>query len=281
MQYNDTKDFITLVFEGYQHRKRTNTLYDEDSTIPQQIIKLYYDSINKGLIHKPNFDEIFEKYKRKYIYNESRVDENISENEKKGLAEVYDYLLHYDFNKKKFDIFIEGLQIHCLLYKYCKIPGEELETFGGKLRQSTVFLQKTFLEVPDAEVAKRYFQSYCAKPLPELDLTKENGIFDYIDTCVDITAELIRYQPFQDGNKRTFRSILNLLFKRVNLPPVYIKTSEKEEYKDCLLEGMENQDYSRLKKFYYYKICDSIYDLDVVPDMKHYIEEKQEEKKRY
>ena len=58
------------------------------------------------------------------------------------------------------------------------------------------------------------------------------------------------------------------MFKQYNLPPVYVKTKEREEYKDALMKAMRNKDYTSLNQFYYYKICDSIYDLDIVEELK-------------
>ena len=42
------------------------------------------------------------------------------------------------------------------------------------------------------------------------------------------------------------------------------KPGEKEEYIKAMNEGVVNHDYSSIYKFYYYKICDSIYELDIV-----------------
>ena len=43
-----------------------------------------------------------------------------------------------------------------------------------------------------------------------------------------------------------------------------IVLDEKEEYIKAMNEGVVNHDYSSIYKFYYYKICDSIYELDIV-----------------
>lgn len=260
---NELRDLIILIFEGYLKRKEEKRLYQKDSSIPEQIIVMYYKA-NEN----PHFRILYNNFKRKYLYNESRIDETISEDERKGLDRVYDYIKEYDFSKKKFDIFVESMKIHMLLYSACPYP-----EFGGILRDSMAVLKNEIVEVPPAEEARKYFQSFVGKKLPNVDFSDPNSIFDYINSCIYITTELIRNQPFADGNKRTFRALLNLMFKQYNLPPVYVKTKEREEYKDALMRALQKKDYTSLNRFYYYKICDSIYDLDISEELK-----KEEEK---
>lgn len=255
---NSLRDLIVLIFEGYLKRKSEHRLYQKDSLIPEQIISMYYQSNSD-----PQFNTIYYNFKRNYLYNESRIDETITEEERKGLSKVYDYIRNYDFNKQKFDIFVEAMKIHMLLYSECPHP-----EFGGQLRNDSVVLNKEMIEVPPADEAKKYFQSFIGRKLPEVDFNNSISIFDYINSCIYITTELIKAQPFTDGNKRTFRALLNLMFKQYNLPPVYVKTKERAEYKDALMKAMKKKDYTSLNQFYYYKICDSIYDLDISEELK-------------
>lgn len=269
MKDDGLREFIILAFEGYLKRKEENRLYQRDSQIPQIIIDMYYKSTEE-----PQFRMIYNNFKRNYLYNESRIDETITEEEKLGLTKVYDYIRNYDFEKKKFNVFVEGMRIHQLLYSEC--VGSE---FGGSLRTDPVVLYNSSVEIPAAEDARAYFQSFITKKLPELDRNNPVSIFDYINSCIYISTELIKAQPFSDGNKRTFRSLLNLMFKQYNLPPVYIKTKEREEYKDALMAALTKRDYVALNQFYYYKICDSIYDLDILPELKDMKREPKEMQK--
>lgn len=254
---SELRDLIVLIFEGYLKRKEEKRLYQKDSLIPEQIISMYYKA-NEC----PQFRILYNNFKRQYLYNESRIDETLSDEERKGLDRVYDYIKDYDFSKQKFDIFVEALKIHCLLYSACPYP-----EFGGKLRDNTAVLKNEIVEVPPADEARRYFQSFIGMKL-DVDFSDPTSIFTYINTCIYITTELIRNQPFADGNKRTFRALLNLMFKQHNLPPVYVKTKEREEYKDALIKAMQKRDYTSLNQFYYYKICDSIYDLDISEELR-------------
>ena len=255
---NELRDFIVLVFECYRKRKEEHRLYKKDSLIPEQIITMYYKSNQK-----PHFKIIYDNFKRYYLYNESRIDQTLLEEERKGLAKAYEYIKSYDFSKQKFDIFIEAMKIHMLLFSECPYP-----EFGGKLRDGSAVLKNEIIEVPNYEEARSYFQSFIGKDLPKVDFNDPYSIFDYINACIYVTTELIRVQPFNDGNKRTFRALLNLMFKQYNLPPVYVKTKERAEYKDALMKAMKKRDYTSLNQFYYYKICDSIYDLDISEELK-------------
>lgn len=253
------REFIYHIFEGYKKRKESNNLYAIDSKIPENIITAYYQYTDKV-----NPDIIYRNYKKKYIYNESRVEFNITKEEQKGLGAVYDYINKFDFEKDKFNIFVQALYIHQKLYSECKDT-----SFGGQLRDGEVCLYDSNVEVLPPKDAIKFFQKYLGESDKIMGDLKSKNIFEYINECIKITTELIKVQPFFDGNKRTFRSLLNLMFKAKGLPPVYIKVKEREEYKEALLKAMIDNDYTYLNKFYYYKICDSIYELDIEPSLKN------------
>ena len=88
-------------------------------------------------------------------------------------------------------------------------------------------------------------------------------LMDYIDRAIEIKCKLIEIHPFEDGNGRTFRALVNLLFRKINLPPIYVRKLEKREYIEAMDRAIRLKDTSSIKKFYYYKICDSIIELDI------------------
>lgn len=152
--------------------------------------------------------------------------------------------------------------LHHLTYK---------SKIGGRLRsndyEDEVMLKGTDIKVPKASDAMRIMNSYISKEKKEEfnKILKDSNIIDYIAYCVKETTDLIKVQPFMDGNKRTFRSLLNLMLKAKNMPPVYVKSSESEEYKDALFKAMRGEGYNEIIGFYLFKICDSIYELDIKP----------------
>ena len=89
----------------------------------------------------------------------------------------------------------------------------------------------------------------------------------YIDDCIKLKCALVKIHPFGDGNGRSARALLNLYFKLANIPPVYVKRSEKEEYQEAMGKAIcdeeYNPDFTSINRFYYYKLCDSIVELDI------------------
>ena len=122
---------IIELFEGYKKRKEENRLYSHKDEVPKIIISEYLK-----LVEKPAFNNIINLYKRNYILCESNVEPYVSAEEKAGLADVYDYILSYDFNKTTFNVFTASMIIHQKLYKNC---GDG--SFGGKLRDSNAVLK--------------------------------------------------------------------------------------------------------------------------------------------
>lgn len=293
-------------FELYVAAKRHKDLYrhDLDYSAVKTIIRFYYDTV------KPDYNNLIYNFKNKYIANEILVEKNNSIYERRGVSLVYAYIQAFDNKNDFFDIFMCSVKMHQLLFKpfddmqedksklleeIIKLEEEAKEEknigkfkkakelreeyrltppkFGGRFRTENVRLAKADYDVPSPKEAISFINSFL-NPEKEEEFSNylnNKDVFEYIDYCVKTVVDLIKYQPFQDGNKRTFRSLLNLMFKKRNLPPVYITPNEREEYKDALLKAIIEEDYSDIIGFYYYKICDSIYELNI----KSYIESKE------
>jgi len=304
----DSLALLTTAFALYNISKSHNSILKnkDDAIICKNLIKQYYKRV------KPNYVHMILNFKRRYIANEALVEKNDTPEERKGVALVYDYITNYDIDKEPFSIFTNSLQIHSLLYKPCddknksdiesrRLKAQELfeeakrdrdlkkfkeareylnsvETarFGGNLRKGPVRMNEFNVKVPDADEACRLFNEYLQpeKVKEYEDALNNDDIFEYIRYCVKTTADLIAIQPFGDGNKRTFRTLLNLMFKKRNLPPVYIVKKERKTYHEALEKAVCNKDYEDLIDFYYFKICDSIYKLDFEPYLRYLEKEK-------
>lgn len=269
----DKEQYIKLLFDSYLRRKAENELYSKTSSVPKVIILEYL-----SFIKKPAFEDLIGKYKSEYIFCESLIENNMSNEEIYGLANVYDFIQNFNFNKDNFNIFTTSLQIHYLLYKMC---GDG--TFGGKLRETTAVLNDWNVEVPDATDAAKVFNSFISNSDFIFDKYKKGDIFGYINDCIKLNVALIKLQPFADGNKRTFRALLNLQLKILNIPPIAIEEQENGEYKQALYKAITakcDDDYNDLFQFYLYKICDSIIRLDINNSkLKSYSEKEKYEKK--
>lgn len=209
--------------------------------------------------HKRYYEQILEEYKVRYIYNESKVEGNVTPEEQVGISLVYDYIQNFNFEKDYFNIFTTSLIIHQKLFSQCPA----CEGFGGNLRNATAILTDSGVDVMSADEAKKYFNSFISTSDEIFEPLKYDDILGYIENCIYVTTNLIKAQPFADGNKRTFRSLLNLLLKRITLPPIYISIPERKLYKEYLLEAMRDGYYMDLFDFYYERIEESIIELDL------------------
>lgn len=248
----EVADFILTLGEIFKERRIEDMIYSEGDELPENIISLYLYYVNN--LYKRDYQLVVEDFKKAYIENELNVEPGAGPFEDVGLGYIYDYIGSYDFSKKVPNVFLEGMKLHMLLYSACPHP-----EFGGKLRMDPVRLKGIDYKVPDAEEARRDFQSYVTKNI-EVD---EANIFAYIDECIDICVHLIGVQPFPDGNKRTLRGLLNLFFARIGIPPIYIKESEKEIYREILMDALVTKDNKLITRFYYCKICEAIVDVNV------------------
>lgn len=271
MNDEEAREYIALLFAGYSKRKKDGKLYEISDKIPKIIILTYYACIKKAMF--TNMLEAFkEKYipetnvknfKERYLYNENKLEVVQMKEEEQGLRLVYDYVLEkHDLE----NISIYTLtDIHELLYS--KTPHPE---FGGKYRVEPAWLFNTSIETPNYYMIVREMNSLRdeVSNLVERgkDLGKNNSpdkLFDYISDCIKLMCTIIQIQPFANGNKRSTRAFINLLFRLANIPPVYIENKERDKYQEALQEAIINKDYSKLNHFYYYKICDSIISLDI------------------
>lgn len=113
---NSIRDYISLLFDGYKLKKQENRLYKNDDEIPKIIIKQYLD-----LVEKPAFNDLITDYKNRYIVCESKVEPNFTKEEQQGLADVYDFIQNFDFDKMQFNVFITTLTMHNKLFAHCGV----------------------------------------------------------------------------------------------------------------------------------------------------------------
>ena len=299
---NDSKEIFALAFEFLKTAENQKSLYYDiaNKKLVQQLIELYYKTI------KVDYETMSYNFRKKYIENEAKVEYNDEDLqiEYLGIGYMYDYIQNYN-TEKSFDLFVEGLNLHQLLYKAYdekfnsdqeKIHEEYLrqleeakknkdvaewkrinailrkesgtsKRFGGNLRDQEVDLKNVDYHVPSAKDAKAFFNEFMKpeKKIEYYNMLSSTSILAYIEYCVKISVDIIKNQPFNNGNKRTSRALLNLMFKNKNIPPVYILNHERKAYKDALLKAITEGDYKDITNFYCFKICDSIYELDIKP----------------
>lgn len=258
----DVKTIIEIVFNEYKAKKKAHSIYNADDFIPQNLIKLYYSRDGEH----SDFKDIVSNFKEKYLNQESKLEGVHTKEEVEGLGVVYDYIRGDDWQHCA-NIYII-LQLHSLLFS--KTPYPEA---GGKLRNSDCYIMNYPVNtLPYNQICSEIASLYT--PFGELikkgidlgmnnTLSNEDNLIEYINECLKLKCRLIEIHPFFDGNGRTMRALVNLLFKLAGLPPVYVKASEKKKYIEAMDKAVAENNYHYINKFYYYKICDSILELDV------------------
>lgn len=255
----DTEFIIRETFLGYKWRKERGKLYGADRDLPTKLIKMYYE-LNPDEI---TFDRLRKAFVRKYIRNESRLECVHSEFELKGLERMYEYI-HSSEIDDRFDVYTL-LDLHRALFSYSPYP-----EYAGNIRNDNVYLPGTGIDICDWRYIRRNLNDvdedvqYLRSIASEIRNSDDSDqLLAYLDCCVEVNCRLIKIHPFMDGNGRTIRGFTNKLFEDVGLPPIYILERERGEYHRAMNKAINDFDYTDIKDFYRYKICDSIIELDI------------------
>lgn len=251
----DNEFIIQQCFLGYQYRKVRKQLYQVDADIPKKLICLYY-SINEYI----DFDIFKEAFIRKYIKEESALENVHNQIEKDGMRLMYEYM---QTNLEEFSIY-SILDYHRMLYSKA-----EYAEYAGHFRNEDAYINGKNTELTPwtmiwSEIRRLNQETNeLIKISQKIKNTKNlDKMFDYINRCIELKCKIIRIHPFIDGNGRTMRCFLNKLFELGGIPPVYIKQKEKTEYINAMNKA-NHDDYKDIIQFYYYKICDSLVELDI------------------
>lgn len=260
----DIDFMIQEAFLGYKYRKSKNKLYEDTAEVPTKLIKIYYELTP----HKIEFDNMKKAFIRKYINNESEIEgvdtKNIhSKAEIEGLKVMYEYI-HSDDINYMFDVYtLKDLRMK--LYSFTEFP-----EYAGDFRVFPAYLPGTGTELASYENIRTELNRIdvsVQELLKEAEEIKNGGntgkLLAYLDKCVVVGCELIKVHPFGDGNGRTIRGFINKLLENAGLPPIYIKTNERTEYHTAMNAANNDGDYTFIKGFYRYKVCDSIIELDI------------------
>lgn len=261
----ELEEIVSKLSEDYIERKRTRNLYKTGLNIPKRLLIFYYQ-LNRENRH---LDDTVESFIKHYIACESILENAHLNFEKQGLKEMYEYLFSNEINEN-FDIYTL-LDLHRKLFS--KAPYPEA---GGLIRNSEAHIDGAPINLAtpsEIRIELKFLDNDLKEILAMQEEVKTNKsyLFTYIDKCIILSSRLIKVHPFTDGNGRTIRAFLNKLFMDVELPPIYISSNENKTYKKAMQKAIgEENDFTSIIKFYYYKICDSIIELEASHKNKTY-----------
>lgn len=115
-----------------------------------------------------------------------------------------------------------------LSYKY----GEKR---GGFFRDGYVKLKGTGIDVPSPRIVPQLMDNLSWRILQILKDNVDGKLSNskYIDSINECIYEMIRLQPFGDGNKRTARLLSNILYQEKGIPYVIVPVKDWDNYVDA------------------------------------------------
>ena len=158
------------------------------------------------------------------------------ESETKGVAKAVDYI-----RKTKEDLSLELMKkLHRLCFNGSK-------NFAGKFRNVEVVITNSLGEIVHAGVPAAQLKKYLTEMI---EWYYENKIkFKPLVLAAIIHNQFEHIHPFQDGNGRIGRLLLNFILLRNGYPPVNISMEDRSEYYRSLQEYSKNGNLKPTVKF--------------------------------
>lgn len=169
-----------------------------------------------------------------------------------GLTRVYDFVFSQDRQGNEEITIYDAKRINEALFSTAPCP-----EFGGRYRESNTLVLRAKFETADYKSVPAEMLAL-GKELDAFLLAKDDmPIADYIETTLRIHHKLTVIHPFCDGNGRTSRAFVNLLFTREGIAPVLFKGEEKDLYKKALCAADATGDFAQLFELYFKGILQS------------------------
>ena len=154
-----------------------------------------------------------------------------------GHAAIYDFILDTSKTVSAFQM----MTLHQLLYQYAPHPEE-----AGRTRTDNNLVAGATFETADWRTIPAEIVSIDSM-IKRLNDEQDNmSISEYVERVVKIHHRITIVHPFQDGNGRVSRAILNWQFKMKGIPPIYLKADRKQEYFDALKKADLQGEYETL-----------------------------------
>lgn len=162
--------------------------------------------------------------------------ENAEEVETKGVAKAVEYL-----RETKEDLSLS------LLLKLHKLCFEGSKPFAGKFREVNVVVRNSAGQILHAGVPKEELIGYLNDFIKWYAENKDK--FKPIVLAAIIHNQFEHIHPFQDGEGRVGRLLLNFILIKKNYPPINILLEDRQEYYKTLQQYSKNDDLKPTLKF--------------------------------
>jgi len=214
-------------------------------TLTKKQVELLNNYNNKIKIHHLSKKE-WETFVEDFVYNtnaiegstlseeevtktlQKRIASNEEEIEARGVAKAIEYL-----KKTKEDL---SLKLLLKLHKFCF---EGSKHFAGKLRNVNVIIKNSKGEIVHTGVPKEELIEYLEDLINWYKKNKQK--FKPLILAAIIHNQFEHIHPFQDGNGRVGRLLLNFILLKNNYPPINIMIEDRQEYYKSL-QGYSKKD---------------------------------------
>lgn len=130
--------------------------------------------------------------------------------------------------------------------------------FSGRLRKALVkmgfmvrgeYREANFVPVSPNELPEKFeeFSQKLEQRTSQIGISSSVG--DIIETASTIHTDFIRIHPFIDGNGRTARLLVDLIFKKGGLPYITDWGAADDEYKDVIDRSIKEENPELFKEF--------------------------------
>ncbi|MBN1376885.1 Fic family protein [Candidatus Woesearchaeota archaeon] len=131
-------------------------------------------------------------------------------------------------------------EIHKICFKGSK-------PFAGEFRDKEVVIRNSKGEIIHHSVSSDNIEGYMKEIIEWYKENKNN--FNPIVLASIIHNQFEHIHPFEDGNGRVGRLLLNFVLLRNNYPPINIYLEDRKEYYDCLKQYSDKQKIKPTVKF--------------------------------
>lgn len=144
----------------------------------------------------------------------------------------HSYIYRYVYEREDYPDRYELLELHKILFSLSPFA-EDM----GKFRRIDNFISGAIISTTHWMNIENEIFSVKEEIRYLYEQKNDINISDYLSRAVHIHHRLTQIHPFEDGNGRIIRAILNWLLKLKNLPPIYIPYQDKDKYVDALTEA--------------------------------------------
>lgn len=263
---------LTKRMQKYKPMSRRKELCMYDTVLYEQL----FDAIGDSFKITPT-PYTCQKFKSEYVYHDSRLegidideetaaeivhdlrlykqDSQYCKETNKNIIEVAGLTLAYDyaFEEAKNEITIyDAKHLNEKLFSTSEFP-----EYGGRYRESnTLVLGAKFETIDYQRIPEEMF--YLDKEIKQfMDQYTQLSLSAFVEQVIRIHHRLTVIHAFRDGNGRTSRAFANMMLLKRDIPPVFFKKAEKDEYKDALGIVDKNNQFDALYERFFKSILNS------------------------